>query len=459
MAAYDELTLDRAEENCNLRPSSDEKSPMPKNASVRAWYALIIFIAVALMALVDRQILVLIAEPLRKSLDLSDMRLGLLQGVGLALFVGIASYPVGWLADRYDRRLVLAGCILVWSAATIACGFARDFPEMMLATAILGIGEAGLFPTVYGLIPHFFFNRMRPLANAIFSASTNLAGAGAFIIGGGLIHSIGLHQASLPTMFQDFEPWRLTFLAAAVPGPLLILLVVTLRMHRGGLSVDAVECSAEPTQIKPFLAANWQLLTFFFIGCGLVNMGFAAVLNWVPIVAVRVYGAASEQVGMGMGMALIAGLLAGFAGGTLYTRSIMPRLGKLASYRVIWLGSSLAVLPAAAMPWADSLSILYTLTGAQIAFVMAGIMAFPTVVQDFAPDELRSRVMAIGMIATVGMQALGPILAGGISDQLSDHANGSLLAVAIVAASGLAAGALLQRRAETTFIRSTGKIS
>jgi MFS family permease len=80
-----------------------------------------------MFALVDRQILVLLAEPIRKHLALSDLQRGLLQGAGIAIFAALATYPLGWLADRFDTRLVLKGCIAAWSTAVAACGLAQTF--------------------------------------------------------------------------------------------------------------------------------------------------------------------------------------------------------------------------------------------------------------------------------------------------------------------------------------------
>ena len=87
----------------------------------RAWYILFVLTAATLFAFVDRQVLTLSAEPIRTAFELSDLQLGLLQGTGIAIFAGLASYPLAWLADRVDRRLVLAGSI-VWPGGVVGCG-------------------------------------------------------------------------------------------------------------------------------------------------------------------------------------------------------------------------------------------------------------------------------------------------------------------------------------------------
>src|SRR6266403_713650 len=85
-----------------------------RSASILAWYAFGVLVLTTVFALLDRQIIVLVMPSLQTSLHLSDLELGALQGLGMALFAGIAGYPIGWLADRYGRRRLLAIGVLVW---------------------------------------------------------------------------------------------------------------------------------------------------------------------------------------------------------------------------------------------------------------------------------------------------------------------------------------------------------
>ena len=101
-------------------PALGISAPREASAGALAWFGLAVLVIVAFFANIDRQILVLLTEPIRQDFGLSDLQIGLLQGAGIALFAGAAALPIGWVADRVDRRLVLAVCILVWSAATAA---------------------------------------------------------------------------------------------------------------------------------------------------------------------------------------------------------------------------------------------------------------------------------------------------------------------------------------------------
>ena len=133
-------------------------------APLSAWYALGVLTLVTLFSFVDRGVLILQAEVIRKAFSLSDVQLGFLQGPGVAIFAALAAYPVAWLADRYDRRAVLAGSVLFWSLAVIGSGLAQTYEQMVLACALVGAGEAGLVPIVYALIPDLFPEKRRQTA-------------------------------------------------------------------------------------------------------------------------------------------------------------------------------------------------------------------------------------------------------------------------------------------------------
>lgn len=426
------------------------------NAPPSAWYALAILILVMLFALVDRQVLVLIADPLRKSLGLSDAQFGTVQGVGLGLFLGIAAFPAGWLGDRFGRRRVIAASILLWSLAVVACGMARTFSELLTAVIFIGIGEAGLAPSIYGMIPELFVDKQRVLANVIFAVGSHLAGAAAYVLCGNLIQWISLHKEFLPAALKALEVWRLTFVALAIPGPVVILLLATVR-RRGSVrrvSTDpekGTNSSAGPSLLRLYLHKHWLLLVRFFAAIGLMQLGYFAVITWVPVIAARAYGAAPASIGSGMALARGLGLLGGLLGGGLYMKRTLKKLGDVAALRVIWIGTMIAVLPALALPWVANTVQLYVVTGLQMAAMTIGVICFPTVIQDMAPNAIRSRVLAIGMIVTVAVQSVGPILVGALSDRLSGVGDALTIAVTVIGSVSLVAGVLVLRPVEAEF--------
>jgi len=273
-------------------PASTSTVCLPPTSGTRmkvgviAWYGLLVLIIASVFGSMDRQILVLLGEPMRRSMHMSDTGFGLLQGAGITLFAGAAAVPLGWLADRFGRRAVLAMCVLIWSMATAACGFAQDFTTLFAAAAGLGLGEAGLTPIVFGLIPDIMPEHRRALANSIYSLAGALGGGLGMAASGGLVHSMDAIRPLLPSTLQGFEVWRLAFLAVAMPGPVVALLILLIRMHprRASQQVLGAGRGAYQSQhdMSSYLRTHRNTLVSIFVGIGLASLGLAATGIWLP---------------------------------------------------------------------------------------------------------------------------------------------------------------------------------
>ncbi len=432
-----------------------ETAPHERPASASAWYGLAILVLVAFFAFVDRQIIILLTEPIRHDFALSDTQIGLLQGVGVALFAGVASLPLGWVADRVDRRFVLAACILVWSGATAMCGMATSFPQLLAATIGLGIGEAGLVPVIYGLIPDLFPQRQRVLANSIFAVA-NLIGNGAgMALGGALMHLIDAMHGSLPPAFALMAPWRLAFIAVALPAPLVALMMGLIRLRRGRTGpAEAVHSHHAALKARDYFRDEAGTMIKFFGAIGLVNLGFVSVVSWVPVIVVRNFGATPAAAGGGMGAAAIAGSLAGCLIGGVAVRQLRRRYGLLAPLRVCEFGIAAAAALAVLLLLAQTPNQIYAIVAVQVAAIVAGTVLFPTIMQDISPAHLRSRVAAIGVLVSVVVQSCSPVLIGLFSDHLSGVANGLLIAVVVMANIGFLLATALMYASERAVRRA-----
>src|SRR5262249_49813605 len=153
-------------------------------------YAIAILSAAVLYAVIDRQVLMLLAQPLKAELLLSDTQIGSLQGLGAALFAAVATIPLGWLADRIDRRLLLVVCVLIWSAAIASCGLATGYWSLLVCMAFLAAGEASLSPVVFALIPDLFPQGQRMTANFIYYAATILGSGAGIALAGTVVEHI-----------------------------------------------------------------------------------------------------------------------------------------------------------------------------------------------------------------------------------------------------------------------------
>ena len=198
------------------------------SAPLSAWWTIIVLMLLSLYTIADRPLFNLLVEPIRKELLLSDFQIGMVQGLSVALFTAFVGYPIAWLADRYDRRLVLFASIGIWSTSLALLGLSRSFEEMFIASAFVGVGEAGLVPIALAVIPELFRGQQRHLANS-FMLLTGRLGSGLVVaMCGWLIFAVDSWRGFLPDVLQSLSNWRLTLLAAAVPGLLLLPLILTL---------------------------------------------------------------------------------------------------------------------------------------------------------------------------------------------------------------------------------------
>ncbi len=427
---------------------------------VVAWLGLAVLILAAVLGWVDRMVFSLLAEPVRQSMALSDAQLGLLQGAGFALFAGIATLPLGWLGDRFDRRLVLAACVLLWSAATAMRGTAHSYAMLFVASIGLGVGEAGLAPLVYSLIPEMFPRAQRSLANTLFAFVSIAGGALGTMLGGAVLGLLEQARPSLPAALQVMENWRLGFFAMALPGPLVALLVLLIGGRTGRAAVaapgDLASAGPDATGLpgyRHYMGKHWRTLAGLVTGIGVANVGLLAVYTWVPILAARQFGATPAQLGQGMGLALLAGSLAGAALGAVALRFAQRRIGAAAPVRVVLLANLTAALLSVPLVLVRSASDVFVLLALIVVPLIAGTVVIPNVLQDVSAPYLRSRIIATLTLASMPFAVLGPLLVGGLSDALKSVPNGLAWALVLITLAGAGAGALVLRRSENSFVR------
>src|SRR6478609_9104273 len=157
-------------------PSEPLAEPAPTE-DARSWGVLAMLCFVYVLNFLDRQLLSILAKPIQDSLHVTDRQLGLISGLYFAVFYCFIAVPVGWFADRTSRVRVLSLACGIWSAATMACGFAVTYPQLVVARMTVGFGEAGGVPPSYALITDLFPPGRRGLAFGLYNVGPPIGAA------------------------------------------------------------------------------------------------------------------------------------------------------------------------------------------------------------------------------------------------------------------------------------------
>src|SRR6185436_764223 len=202
-------------------PAAEHASPNP----AYAWFVVIVLTLAYTCSFIDRQILTLLIEPIRRDLHISDTQVSLLGGLAFSIFYTTLGIPIARLADQTHRRNLMAAGLAFWSLMTAACGLARSFWGLFAARVGVGVGEAALSPAAFSLLADYFPPRKVALAVSVYSMGLYFGAGLALMIGGSVVKAVSsapMHD--LPVVGEVFS-WQLTFfIVAALSLPVLLLM-------------------------------------------------------------------------------------------------------------------------------------------------------------------------------------------------------------------------------------------
>jgi MFS transporter, Spinster family, sphingosine-1-phosphate transporter len=351
---------------------------------------------------VDRQLVGILAQPIKLELGLSDKALGALTGVAFALFYTGLGLPIARVAERRSRVGVIAVSLAFWSAMTAVCGLARSFPQLVLARIGVGLGEAGYAPAAQSLIADLVRPERRATALSIFSLGIPIGMLIGAIAGGWLGQTLG---------------WRMAFLLLGAPGILLAgLLAFTLpEPPRGTMDRSADEA---PPAVAKVMAMLWRAPGFAHMATGAAIASFAGygLTSFAVSLLMRRYGLPLGEAATGFG--IVAGLSIGLgiaAGGWLSDGQARGGAGRVAGGGTLVAGLLFSVALTAKTPLALAGGAALPLLGAHLYFGPTYGLTVNSV-----PARSRATAIAILLIAmnAIGL-GLGPLAVGALSDHLA----------------------------------------
>ena len=380
-----------------ISASTDDTSSL----SLR-WYVLIIMMLVYTVNISDRYVMSTVLEPIRLELGLTDGGINTLTGVSLGLFYVVMGIPLSWIADRHNRKNLLAASITAWSAMTAICGLSQGYWQLLVGRIGVGVGEAGGTPACNSIVGDYFPASRRPMAMTIFALGAPI---GAWL------------GADLAGWVAGIYGWRAAFLVLGIPGLILASVVYfTVKEPERGC-LDAVSEASPPTLLESLKFLRTQKAAFHVI----MGSGVSALWGWglmwfTPTFLQRTYhlnvGAAGAVVGP---IHLVMGI-----GASLLTAWLLAKPWFVDPRRIVYLLGSVtavATVPSIVAYWTQSLPLATLMLWTFIPAIYFYIGPAFALGQNLAPPRMRAMFTAIALlVANVFNLIVAPQAVGWMSD-------------------------------------------
>jgi MFS family permease len=344
-------------------------------SAIERWYVLIVMCLVYAINIAARYVVTTVFEPLRLELRLTDTGAAFLTGVPLAFFYVACGIPIAWLADRSNRRNIVAGSLIIWSGFTVICGLSQTYWQFLLGRIGVGFGEAGGTPPSTSIVSDYFPPERRPMALSVFALGAPIGAWMGADLAGGVAGQFG---------------WRAAFFALGAPGLLLgVLAFLTVREPRRG-RLDAISGEGRPSLIES-LRFLWRQRAAFHV---IMASGVCSLWGWglaffTPAFLMRTYDLTVAQAGAVTGRAHLAGGLLATAGAAW----LMARPYMVSPRRVLWTLAAVigfATIPSIVAYWTRDLWVAKLMFWIYIPAIYFFIGPCMALVLNLAPSNMRS---------------------------------------------------------------------
>ncbi|NJD33095.1 MAG: MFS transporter [Gammaproteobacteria bacterium] len=383
-------------------------------------FVLAMLVLVYTFNFIDRQIVGILAVPIKEDLGLTDTELGLMGGLAFALFYTLLGIPIALLADRGNRTTIMTVALVVWSAMTALCGFAQNFWQLFAARLGVGVGEAGGVAPAYSLVADYFPPRQRARALSAYSFGVPIGSALGVVFGG---------------LIASHVNWRAAFIVVGLAGIVVAPLfkAVVREPTRGGL--DSVGSVGPPAGIGAVLRVLFGKPSFWGLALGAAGssmMGYG-LFFWLPSFFVRSYGFSLVDASLYFGAILFFGGIVGiWFGGALADRFGARRRRAHALIPAIALLATVPFYAGAVM--SSSLAVAFVLFLVPAALGLMWLGPVLSAVQHVVPPHMRTTASAIFLFINnlIGL-GLGTVVLGAISDAFQARFGADSLRYAILA--------------------------
>ena len=398
------------------------------------WYVAFILLIGFTFSFIDRQVLNLLVVPIQNDLNITDTQISALQGLAFVItYVGLC-VPIGRIIDKTHRVSVMIIGLLVWSAATIACGFSKNYISMFIARMGIGAGESTVHPGSISILGDYFDSDKIASPMSIYLLGPYLGAGIAMIFGAQVLDWTSQMDSNfiLP-LVGEVAPWQLTFIAVGLPGVIVACLFLTIREPKR--RIQEIESQEAPSfkKIAEYIKNNWQVYGAIIIGNSCLIILLYGLQSWVPTMLLRVYEWDLIQSGR------IYGLIAMFAGsaGVLSGPFVLNLMNKnnidAPHFKLAIFGISMASLSLVLLPFQANVNIaliFVTLASFFVTLPLAGTSSAMVIV---SPNRIRGVITGIYVVVTsVFGLVLGPFLVASSTDFIFQDPNAVAKSLALV---------------------------
>jgi MFS family permease len=371
-------------------------------SSFERWYVLVLMCLIYSINIADRYVVSTVLEPIRLELKLDDAGVAFLTGIPLALFYVAFGIPISWLADRSNRRNILALALIIWSGFTALCGISRNYLQFLLGRIGVGVGEAGGTPPSTAIVSDCFPADRRPMAMTVLALGAPI---GAWL------------GANMAGAVANAYTWRAAFIALGIPGLLVgILVYLTVREPPRG-RLDAIVDDIKPS-VGESLRFLWSQKAAFHVvmGGGVCALWGWGLIYWTPTFLQRAYHLDVGQAGAVTGnIHLVGGSLA-----TVGTAWVLSRPFMADPRRVVWLltaGVALTTIPSWIAYATHSLWLCKLMFCIFIPAIYFYIGPCFGLLNNLSPCHMRNMFIAISLlVANILNLIVAPWVVGALSD-------------------------------------------